>query len=62
MKITTNNYELIYSGTIIQIENSPINIVLPDKSEGDYTIIFDFLTLPNEKTVNQNVGVGQVSS
>lgn len=47
MKITTNNYELVHSGTIIQIENTPTEIVLPDEIEGDYTIIFEFLTLPN---------------
>ena len=57
MKIVTNNYELVHSGTIIQIENAPINIVLPDKAEGDYTIIFDFLTIPNEKTITRMVGL-----
>lgn len=57
MKITTSKYELVHSGTIIQIEEGPINLVLPDKVEGDYTIIFEFLNVPNEKTVTKMIQV-----
>jgi len=57
MKIITNNYELVHSGTIIQIEEGPISLVLPDKVEGDYTILFDFLTVPNEKTITKMIQI-----
>ncbi len=53
MRITTNNYELVHSGSIIQIENTPINIILSDKVEGDFKIVFEFSYIPNEKTVTK---------
>lgn len=43
MKITIEDLELIHSGTVIQIKNYPIKVVLPDNVEGDYTFIFSFL-------------------
>ena len=51
MKIFIEDYELIHSGTVIQIKNYPIKVILPDKIEGDYTFIFNFMTDSKEKEI-----------
>lgn len=43
MKITIEDFELVHSGTVIQVKNYPIKVVLPDDIEGDYTFLFNFL-------------------
>lgn len=43
MKITSGEYELIYSGQVISIKDNPIEVVLPDEVEGDFKFIFKFI-------------------
>lgn len=43
MEIKLGNYELIYSGVIITIDNHPITIKLPDEIEGDFTLVLNFV-------------------
>lgn len=49
MEITSGDYTLIHSGIVIQIENLPITVKLPDEVEGDYTFIFNFINDNNAK-------------
>ncbi len=51
MKILIEDYELAYSGNVIQIKNYPIKVILPDEVEGDFTIIFNFINNSEEKEV-----------
>lgn len=49
MKITIEDLELVHSGTVIQVKNYPIKVVLPDNIEGDFTFLFNFLNDTNVK-------------
>lgn len=51
MKIRMEDYELVHSAVVIQIENYPIRVTLPDEIEGDYTFIFNFVTDDSSKEV-----------
>jgi hypothetical protein len=42
MEIKLGDFDLIYSISVIQINDLPIRIKLPDSIEGDYTITFQF--------------------
>jgi hypothetical protein len=42
MKIQLENYELLYSGSIILIDDLPLQMTLSDEIEGDLVIIFKF--------------------
>jgi hypothetical protein len=43
MKINVGNYELVYSGSVICINDITITMVLPDPIEGDFTIKINFI-------------------
>jgi hypothetical protein len=43
MKIIIGNYELVHSGFVIQIDDNPIEITIPDEVEGDFSFIIRFL-------------------
>ena len=43
MKIQLANYELLYSSSIILIEDFPLKMTLPDDIEGDFVITFKFM-------------------
>jgi hypothetical protein len=51
MKILIDDYELIYSGSVIQIKDYPIKVILPDKIEGDFSFIFNFIKDNDEKEI-----------
>ncbi len=42
MTITSGNYELVASGQVIQIDDNPIKITLPDEIEGDFSFLITF--------------------
>lgn len=42
MKIQHGNYELLYSSSIILIDDLPLQMTLPDEIEGDLVIVFKF--------------------
>jgi len=44
MKIELGEYELIHSGVVIQIKDTPIKITIPDEIEGDYTFLINFIS------------------
>jgi hypothetical protein len=44
MEITLGEYELIHSGIIIQIKDTPIKIKIPDEVEGDFTFLINFVS------------------
>lgn len=41
-KIVLGDYELVHSGVVIQINQLPIKVTLPDEVEGDFSILFTF--------------------
>jgi hypothetical protein len=49
IEIKLGKYELIYSISVIQIENLPIQIKLPDTFGEQYVITFQFITDPLNK-------------
>lgn len=49
MKIMLGEYELVHSGVVIQIKDNPIKIILPDEMEGDFSFIFNFITVQEAK-------------
>lgn len=51
MEITSGEYLLVHSSTIIQIEDRPIKIKLIDEVEGDFTFIFNFSSDTTEKGI-----------
>ena len=58
MKIKIGNYELIHSGLVMTIGDSPITIKLPDEIEGDYTFIINFVTdNENKDSVTKYTGI-----
>ena len=44
IEIELGEFELIHSGVIIQIKDSPIKIKIPDAVEGDYTFLINFIS------------------
>lgn len=54
MQINLGDYELIYSVSVIQIEELPMKVKLPDSFEGDYYITFSFTKdIENRATVTK---------
>jgi len=43
MQVEIGNYDLVYSGAIIQFDDLPITITLPDEIEGDYKFHIYFI-------------------
>lgn len=42
MEIKLGNYEVVYSASVIQISDLPIQVKLTDPLEGDFSITFQF--------------------
>lgn len=42
MSIKIGEYELVSSGQVIQIDDNPISITLPDEIEGDFSFLINF--------------------
>lgn len=42
MQIMLGEYELVHSGIVIQIKNTPIKVTLNDEVEGDFSFVFHF--------------------
>ena len=58
MKVQLGNYELIYSTTVIQIGDLPVQVILEDEIEGNIEITFRFIvdTL-NKATVTKTIPI-----
>jgi hypothetical protein len=57
MKIKTGEYDVLYSGTVIGVEDKPIEFLFPE-NEGSIKIIIEFKTddsIPNESPTEMNV-------
>ena len=52
MEIKLGDYELVYSLSVIQIDNSPIQISLPDTLGEIYVITFRFI---HDSTINSTI-------
>lgn len=49
MKIELGDFDLVYSGVIIQIKDQPIKITIPDEVEGDFILHLKFTEDPSSK-------------
>lgn len=54
MKIKTGQYDVLYSGTVIQIKGEPIEITLPDLKDNPLILIIKFIDDKNEKGMVTN--------
>ena len=58
MIIQVGEYELIKSGNILTIKDSPVTIKLIDEVEGDYTFIINFVQdTENKETVTKYTAI-----